>query len=114
MAFCELTQFRSQAGKFGMVSLDSSNPKPFNWRNHGLEIYTQLPKIWPRVASKIFANEGPEDVPDGGLQLLDIYVEEWAASAIASFYATNGYAGMTLAEFLEKVSHERTAPQREE
>ena len=96
---CELGRWRNiEASKYGMVGI--SGHATAEWTLS--YICTELTMVYPKVASKVLK------VTRYGLQTInDIFVEEWAARGIEIFIKNNGFAGMTLATFLDKMVAER-------
>jgi hypothetical protein len=96
---CECEAFRKEAYKYGMVALIDTYPKLFVYLE---DISSTLKDIYPKVVSKPF-NENVT----GDSQWYEIFVEEWAAKAINTYYSSMEHHGMALAEFLTRVYDER-------
>lgn len=86
--------------KYGMASIYKTLTKEFNFQY----IRDELKKIYPKVTSKVF------DLSDEhGRALADIFVESREIDTIDQYIKAGGYAGLSLAEFLEKTIAERQA-----
>lgn len=84
--------------KYDMVSIYKKLTKEHNFQY----VRDELKKIYPKVASKVF------DLSDEyGRALADIFVESREVDTIDQFIKSGGYAGLSLAEFLEQTIAER-------
>lgn len=98
---CELTKWRKrEAAKYDMVSVWKFATKDFNFAY----VSKELKAIYPKVVSKLF-----DCLDEEGREMYDIFVERRDADTIAQYIKSGGYAGLSLAEFLDKTITERQA-----
>ncbi len=95
--WCNYIKFkRFEAQKFDMVSIYDHLTTKYHYNY----VVGNLKNIYPRIASKVFQNRNNS---------WDIFVESWAAEAIKLYITSDGFAGMNLADFLDKTATDRHA-----
>ncbi len=95
---CYLLKFRKvEAPKYGMVSIFDALKQPKYSFDY---VAGNLANIYPKLASKpIRVNGSP----------VDLFVEAWGADAIRLYIKNDGYGGMCLADFIDKMAGDRYA-----